>query len=224
MFARSWLLPLCLLLGCPSTDDDGQPDTGVEDSGTNDTGVDPKDSGPQDDGSITIYPDAGECGDVGPKANVRFLGDRRIELHFTSVLGLDRGELCNELGRYNCVDIHRVAIGGVDPYSLGLYEKLPETTATAPLAVDRLAFHGCRERVDRDAVVGSQPLIFTADRAASIQTLYRRALSRDPNAEEIALLEDLYRDVMAANEADPERSFRILACYAVLTGVESLFY
>jgi hypothetical protein len=219
VFARRWLLSLLLVTGCPDERDDDPRDTGVADTGAADTGS--RDAGP--DGGVML-PDAGECGDVGPRANVRFLGDRRIERRFTDVLGLDRTELCNELGLYNCVDIHRVAIGGVDPYALGLYEKLPDSTATAPLAVERLAFHGCRVRVDRDLGNAAQALIFTSDRAASIERLYRRALSRDPNADEIAALELFHGEVLASGEPNPERSFAILSCTMVLTSVESLFY
>lgn len=225
MFAerKAYLLFAVLVLaGCPAekTGDDGM-NNPTRDGGT--TITDPRDGGTDTgrDGGNPIVD--GGCTEPETIGEYRFLGDRRVENHFTDVLDLDRSELCNELGQYNCVDIHRVAIGGLDPYTLGLYEHLPETAATAPIAVDRLALHGCRERVDKD-IAGPVLIFGAADRAVAIDTLYKRALGRAPTADEVTILDSLHGTVVASNDPNPDRSWAILACYSVLTSVESLFY
>ncbi len=244
-----WLLFGCLgLFSCsaaPSGSSDlGSPpasDMGAADLGTPkaDAGV-VTDAGPRPDTGV-VTPDAGTCEDPGLSTTVRYKRARRIERHLLRALSLPAASLCNELGRFSCTSIHQVALGGLDPYNLGLYEPLPFTTATTPLAIDRLVLHACRERVqlDLNPTPDATPVLFDGlpindagslsnidalEVQASIQALYRRALSRDPNPQETAALRGLYTEVEAASTGSAARDWALLSCYAVFTTVESLFY
>jgi len=187
-------------------------------------------SGDDDD----VGDDAGPPADASPasvKARIKFKGNDRLRNEFARALALEPAEVCTELGQYSCTHlVHQVALGGAEPYGLGLHEALPFTTVTTPIAVDRLALFACRERVDRDLAGAGGAVIYDgidagADaRRGAIVTLYRRALTRDPTEDEIGHLEQLYTDVAAADPAAADRSWAIASCFAVTTTMEQLFY
>ncbi len=169
------------------------------------------------------------------KAQVRFKRDVRLRNDFAQALGLDGDALCVELGQYDCVgEVHGVALGGLRPYDLGINEHPRETGVTAPLVVERIALSGCAERVKRDfdgeRLIYDVPLSGDAladprgtEAAASITTLYRRALARDPRSSELAHHLSFY-DAVASESDAPARDWAVLTCFAVLTSSESLFY
>jgi hypothetical protein len=149
--------------------------------------------------------------------------------------GLAPADVCKELGNYDCFNVHRIALGGVEPYTLGINEPFPDTAVTAPLAIERVALSGCRTRVDQDLAQPAQAQLYkglTADTVdvrapearAVVDQLYARFQSRRPTAAEADALLALYADVTTAGEARPGRAWAILACFAVATSVESLFY
>ncbi len=198
-------------------------------------------TGPGDeDAGVTNPADAGDGLARSAKANVRFKRNVRLTNDFAQALALPPGELCKELGLYSCTElVHPLAVGGVDPYNLGLYEPLPFTGATSPIVMDRVALTACIKRVEADLATPGSAVIFkgltpdasgklasleTAELRAALDTLYKRALLRPVTDAEVATLKGLYRDVEASGKPAPAKSWMELSCFAVLTSVESLFY
>jgi hypothetical protein len=212
----------------------------------NASAVDGGSMGDGGDGGMAMMTDGG-AGDSGEepfpesgKATLRFKRSERLRNDFAQALGLDPAQLCLELGKYSCTDtVHTIALGGVEPYVLGIREPLATTTKTTPMAVERVAFAGCEQRVAQDLMTPDSAVIFkglTIDAdgaipdidapeiASIIDTLYQRMLLRSARPSEIEQLKQLYRDVLATNEPGPARDWAMLACFSVLTTMESLFY
>lgn len=174
---------------------------------------------------------------VSIKAKVKFKGAERLRNDFAKSLGLERNEVCNELGAFSCTDlVHTIALGGVEPYFLGVNVRPEETTATTPIAVDRVALSACGTRVDRDlagdtVIFADLPIDTDSGLAdiedpavsAAIDTLYKRAIQRAPKPEEIASLKDMYAGIDADSDR-PARDWAVLSCFAVMTSMENLFY
>lgn len=169
------------------------------------------------------------------KARVRWKGEPLLHSEFAAALGLAPADVCKELGNYDCFNVHRIALGGVEPYTLGINEPFPDTAVTAPLAIERVALSGCRTRIDQDLAQPAQAQIFkglttdavdvrTPEARAVVDQLYARFQSRRATPAEVDALLALYADVTTAGEARPGRAWAILACFAVATSVESLFY
>ena len=181
--------------------------------------------------------DAGPTYDAGypasSKARVKFKGNDRLRNEFARALDLEPNQVCTEFGLYSCTHlVHQVALGGAEPYGLGLNEPLPFTTITTPLAVDRLALTACRTRVDLDFATPSAALIYKGDLNGAdgsdvgnaIDVLYKRALIREPTPQEAEHLRQLHRDIEALGEGSTARSWAIASCFAVSTTMEQLFY
>lgn len=148
-------------------------------------------------------------------------------------LELPRESLCKEFGRYDCADeVHRIALGGVEPYVLGIQNPLPIAPITAPIAVDRIALSACLERARVDfeemgqgvlaplAAVSGAP---SKDALAEVvRALFRHVLRRDASADEVSEAVAFYDEL--AGGAAPTRDFAVLACFAVATHVEAIFY
>ena len=175
---------------------------------------------------------------ASPKAQVKFKGSDRLLNDFARALELDKGEVCNEFGRYSCTDlVHKVALGGVAAYDQGIFEPLESASVTSPIAAERLALSACITRVDAD-LTGSAPVIFRdlairdgklsnlESQAVSqaIDTMYRRAVQRTATPGEITALRRLYRDVEARGGDAPARDWAVLTCFSVMTTMEQLFY
>lgn len=151
-------------------------------------------------------------------------------------LELTSEQLCLEVGTAPCVEqVHLVALGGHDPFGLGLYESLATPLATTPIALDRVALSGCAARADLDRAAGGAAVVFRGidlagaapaldDPAIATMTteLYRRLLARDPLATELALIGELALD--ESGQAIAARDFAVLACYAIATTSEFLFF
>lgn len=232
-------LPLALLFACSAdtTGTDGGTPPGADATAT-------ADSGPvtRDDAGQIVHPDASvpDSGSDGlarsDKARVRWKGEPILRSELASALALPVADLCKELGTFDCFSVHRVALGGVEPYTLGINEPFPDTAVTAPLAIERVALSGCRTRVDLDFGQPASAVIFkdlpgttlpdvnAPEVKAAIGRLYARFTARAANAEEERALLGLYADVTAANEPRPARAWAILSCFAVATSIESLFY
>ena len=184
--------------------------------------------------------DGGSTSDFGISAKgvVRFKRNERLTIDFGNALGLPYDTLCKELGLYSCsIFVHPLALGGVDPYGSGLYEPLPFTGVTSPIAVDRVALAGCSQRVKADLETPASAVIFKgmtvvdgkvdpASPAAqtALDTLYKRALQRPPTQSELAHLASLNAEIVASGKPEPGKAWLTLSCFAVLTSVESLFY
>jgi hypothetical protein len=213
-------------------------DNGIKspgDGGTNegDSGDMTGDGGVGSDGGEILFPQSG-------KATIKFKHVDRLRNDFAQALGLDPAKLCKEFGQYSCTDlVHTIALGGVEPYVLGIRDPFPLTTITTPMAVERVAFAGCAQRVAQDlgdpvsALIfkgltvgndGAFPDIDAPQIQAAIDALYQRTMLRNAQQSEVEHLKQLYRDVLATNEPGPARDWAILACFSVLTTMESLFY
>jgi hypothetical protein len=176
---------------------------------------------------------------LSKKANLKFKGNERIRTDFARALGLDPTDVCKELGAFSCTHlVHQVALGGVEPYFLGLNEPLPFTTVTTPIATERVALAACGNRVDRDLGGSEEALIFVGldvdasgkltshedpAMAAAVDLLYKRALQREPTDDEVSELTGFYAEV-EAKSAQPARDWAVLSCFAVMTTMEQLFY
>lgn len=199
----------------------------------------------------TSSPDAGAAGDAGPAAvelgavstknDLQWRRARAFEQGLGTALLVDDRELCQELGRFSCVDtVHLVALGGNDPFGQGLHEPVRAPTATTPVAVERLVLSACRAAVDADAG-RSVPLVFLdldlSEAAAALDladegqrlavedtvtSLYRRLHARDPLETERAELRKLTVD--DAGAAVRPRDFALLSCFAIASTTESVFF
>ncbi|MBI2372408.1 MAG: hypothetical protein HYV07_00280 [Deltaproteobacteria bacterium] len=151
-------------------------------------------------------------------------------------LAIPPAQLCRELDKFDCFDaVHKIPLGGVEPYVLGIYEPLPESASSSPIATDRVVLASCRERVDvdiaGDIVIFELPVDGAAmtegarlAARASLDRLYQRLLRRRAEPRELDHLMALYSDVEASGESRPSRSWAILACFVVGTSLEALFY
>ncbi len=174
---------------------------------------------------------------ASPKALVKLKTGDRYRTDVGLALELDPAAVCNELGAFDCSFIHQVVMGRSDPYLSALYEPLEATSATSPLAYERVAVSGCVQRADAD-LTGPTQVVFVdlpiADGAftdasspalaESVRTLYRRGLSREATDSEIAAALAIYPSIEAADAETPARSWAIATCVAVLTSVENVFF
>lgn len=145
-------------------------------------------------------------------------------------LGLQTWELCSELGAYDCIDdAHRITLGGVEPTRLGIDDPLPNASASAPIAVDRVAISACAERYERDQA--GSPVLFgpvldkdtKKAREEVAGNLVRRLLAREPRDAELDALLDL-ADELEPVSSDLARDWSVGACVIVATSTEALFY
>jgi hypothetical protein len=142
----------------------------------------------------------------------------------SNALEIERASLCNELGRYDCVDeAHRIVLGGVAPYALRIDEPLPAPGVGSPIATDRLALSACGARARADFT--GAPVVFGAlargapnGRREAVRALYDRLLGRDPDPAEFELLSSWTQPNMT------DEDFATLACFVLATSLEHLFY
>ncbi len=173
------------------------------------------------------------------KPRVRFKGNERFAIDVAVGLALPIDEVCKELGQYDCAFVvHGVALGGVEPYGVGLYEPPGVTGATTPLAVERVVESACSRRLLLDInqpvtaqVYKSVPLsggklanIDGPEVGDVITELSRRAWLRDPTDAEVAELRQLARDIEAAHPDDAALQWGLAACFVTFTSAEAVFY
>ena len=171
------------------------------------------------------------------KSRVKFKEQGRFVRDLASGLDLALGDVCNELGLYDCYEqAHRITLGGVEPYRRGIRKPLPVAPVTAPIAVDRVALSACATRVDRDFDDPANALMFgdLAERGANEDTLgtaaghiYDRLLRRDATVAEVDELVSFYDEAVELLEGspnDPTREWAVTSCFAVATTMEGLFY
>jgi hypothetical protein len=170
------------------------------------------------------------------QARVKYKSGARYASDLAGALDLPRAAICRELGRYDCVDeVHRIVLGGVEPYTLGVREPLPSIAVTAPIAQDRVALAACTERIERD-LAASQP-VFLASIDVDAPTpgqlevvarhFYDRILRRDATPYEISALTQFHStvtDESIESGATATRDWAILSCFMVATTLESIFY
>ncbi len=173
------------------------------------------------------------------KSIVKFKANERLAFDVSQALSIPLNEVCNELGAYSCTGlVHRVSLGGVEPYNLNLNEPLPSTTITTPIAVERVALYACERRAQLDMDDLANATIFTnlpvqdgalsdiEDPAvtAAIDTLYKRVVLRAPTDAEVNHLKGFYQTLVDDNEPNPAKAWATLSCFTVLSTMEALFY
>ena len=182
-------------------------------------------------------------GDAGlaksAKARVRFKGNERFAIDLAVGLGLPIDQLCKELGQYDCAFfVHGVALGGVEPYGVGLYEPPQQTGATTALAVERVVLSACARRLAADVANPSTALIYRGipvvdgklspvdgpEVRALIADLAQRAWLRDPTADEVESLLALARDIEPSHPTDAAQQWALAACFTVFSSAEAVFY
>ena len=172
------------------------------------------------------------------KSLVKFKGAKRFGTDLANALGLEAEALCNELGLYNCLEVHQIVLGGMEPYRLGINKPLPKAGLTAPIAADRVALAACAERVKRDFSEDGTPVLFdrlpdTEERpseewrASVASQLYQRVLRREATQYENQALVNFYDQVELEHggvSAETTKDWVSLSCFAVSTMLEALFY
>ena len=167
---------------------------------------------------------------------VKYKSGARYANDLAAALDLERDAVCRELGRYDCVDeVHRIVLGGVEPYTLGVREPLPSLGVTAPIAQDRVALAACTERIERD-LAASEPVFLTAvdvdaptpgQLEATAGRFYDRILRRAATPDEVSALAQFHSTVTnepGESGATATRDWAILSCFMVATTLESIFY
>ena len=170
------------------------------------------------------------------QARVKYKNGARYANDLAAALDLSRDAVCRELGRYDCVDeVHRIVLGGVEPYTLGVREPLPSLGVTAPIAQDRVALAACTERIERD-LAASEPVFLTTvdvdaptpgELEATAGRFYDRILRRAATPEEVSALAQFHSTVTdepGESGATATRDWAILSCFMVATTLESIFY
>jgi hypothetical protein len=170
------------------------------------------------------------------QSRVKYKSGARYASDLAAALDLPRDAMCRELGLYDCVDeVHRIVLGGVEPYTLGVREPLPLIAVTAPIAQDRVALAACTERIERD-LAASEPVFLTSvdvdaptpgQLEATASRFYDRILRREATPYEISALAHFHSTVTAEpgeSRASATRDWAILSCFMVATTLESIFY
>ncbi len=173
---------------------------------------------------------------VSTHNRLKFKGGERYATDLAEALAIPRGDLCKELSAYDCADVvHKIALGGIEPYRQTIYRPLPDRSVASANAVDRIALSGCESRAAKDFADGAKAVLFgelvlagaapgNDAQAAVAKRLYLRLMRREATAEEVTALGELYTDIASAAGAEAPRRFATLACFAVATTEEALFY
>lgn len=162
--------------------------------------------------------------------NVIWKRYRAMENGMMRAMGLNKEQLCNELGQFSCVDrIHLFNLGGNDPFVAAQGKRASDPTILTPVAMERLAMHACVNRLELDKAAGSeQALVFKgfainadpmpADAIGPLVTeLYRRILARDPSPEELGKMGEF------AQQGIGSEQFAKSACFVIATLYENIF-
>jgi len=172
------------------------------------------------------------------RPRLKFKGAERYGNDLIDSLFLSEETLCNELGKYPCLDVHKIVLGGVEPYRAGINKPLERASATAPIAVDRVALSACVTRAEQDFTEGSDALFFDAFPEALgapsptwlsdvVHRLYRRILRRSPDQSELDTLVAFHSEVVSEYPGDGRealKQWQVLSCFMLATSLEALFY
>lgn len=190
-------------------------------SGRESTGPTPVE--PPAEGAEDPPPDDGPPDDPPPVDEPPVFAKRAEQLRadLATALGLAPDAVCAELGERDCVEVHRIVLGGVEPYVLRIDEPLAEASPTTPLAVERLAWGACAQAVARDLGPGPATILVGGpeglDRTASARRLSERLLHRPPEEGQVRAL--------AEHGAELEdEDWALAACVAVASSFEATFY
>ncbi len=164
------------------------------------------------------------------KADLHLVRGRQLARLLEQALEIPRDEVCLELGSVDCFDIHRVTLGAT-LWTISLYDPVETIGLTTPTTLDRILLKSCWTRLQADRA--GNPVVFghvdlegtdLPDDAlqAQVAELANRFWKRDPLPEEVAALGELHDTVLAEGGDNAEWAW--LACYAVASTTETLFY
>jgi len=186
--------------------------------------------------SDPVPPGSAERVAASRQERVKYKSGARYANDLAAAFDLPRDAVCRELGRYDCVDeVHRIVLGGVEPYTLGVREPLPSLGVTAPIAQDRVALAACTERIERD-LAASEPVFLAAvdvdaptpgQLEATAGRFYDRILRRAATPDEVSALTQFHSTVSdepGESGATATHDWAILSCFMVATTLESIFY
>lgn len=154
---------------------------------------------------------------------------RAFESGLVKGLGLTKDQVCLELGKDSCIDkVHLTVLGGNEPFFNGQYERAQTPTVLTAVAVDRVVLSACSRRIELDAGLGANALVFknfplTAAKPSDDQIkqqateLYRRLLARDPEAPELQAISAFGGTAIAGDK------IALSLCYAIATSSENIF-
>ena len=190
-------------------------------------------SGTEDSADETGEDSGPQPGEQAPSARprVKFKTAERYATDLSNALSLPRESLCSELDAFDCISVHRIALGEVDAFGLRLFEPLETTPITAPIAVDRIALSACGERAAQDFAdsggaasfqeVATGDAASTSDRDAVVSRLYRQLLLREATEAEINAVSSMHDDLPQSGRA---QTWAQMACFVIATSTEALFY
>lgn len=151
---------------------------------------------------------------------------KSLEAGLATALDLSKNELCNELGKINCMDEVSINFfGGNEPHHKLQYEAPDSPSLLTPIALERLIISACGQRIERDKQ--GSPKVFknfplgtgqpTADQLEKAsEELYRRFHARDPNDAEQEVVRQAASGLKGQNAA-------LILCAAIGTSSELLF-
>lgn len=180
--------------------------------------------------------DGGSEADVGgsesafARAELKPMTGSRLIEDLARRLGLPRDRVCVELGRIDCLELHRVSLLEVEPRELRIQRPI-EGLVTGVIATDRVALLSCTARVEADRDGEFPPplvpelaagTLASADaREAVVGRLAVQLLDREASPTERSALASLY-DQLASEDRDG--AWATLACFTLATLTERLFY
>jgi len=218
------LFAAALFVAAGCNRDSGGSDGSSNDGGTHGTTTG-TDGGTDGGGGLQVLPSR--------HPRVRFKGGARWSAQLARGLDLDRDAMCQELGLYDCASkVHKIALGGVEPYRLRIDDPLPAAPITAPIAVNRIALSACSKRAKMDTDDPDNASVFkelsakpsSEDLRAMGNRLYQRLLSRDAEPGELDEFEQFWTDVQDEGPEKPQLQWATMSCFAVATSTEMLFY
>ncbi len=164
-----------------------------------------------------------------PGLNLVWKRYRAVEGGLMQGLGLQKADVCRELGQYSCIDkIHLTVLGGNEPYVMGQYERAQSPTALTPMAMDRVVLAACSKRIELDRAAGASALVFkhfpltgSSPTAAQLQAqageLYKRFLARDAEKAELDTVGGFVGKISTPDKA------ALALCLAIGSTVENVF-
>jgi hypothetical protein len=217
-FTRAAAAFALILAFAPACGDDGAPDRDSGSSTSSGPGVGVGGAGPEIDPAACAPP---------------AIWKRTDALLADVARALELDDPCTELGAAPCDLVHRSTLGESQPFRRAQYKRPESPFATTPLAFERVVLEACGRRVDADRA--GDPRVFTAldleatavDPAsdamrATVTELFQRFHGRTPGDPEIAAIAGLATADDGAPR--PASEVAVLACFAVGSSAELLFY
>ncbi len=167
------------------------------------------------------------------RKKLKRIDGKRFAQRLAAGLAIPEQQLCQELGRFDCVqEAHLISMGGVEPYLKTIYTPLEVAPISAPLAFERTALAACNYRVEKE-LAGEIASLFglKADtklspekRKTVVQHLFQGLMGRAMGDQELSKLEQYYQKLEQDSSEDLDARWTTLSCFAIATSVETLFY